>query len=99
MRFDPTFANWWDYDDFDLVDEMPVLPNFFFAFAPSVATWHGASTTARSFAAVRDKDSRSTLLGFVSGRRSRLWSQTFKADEFNHEPGVPGKLAYRQYYV
>ena len=62
-RMDP---NWLEYDHFTAVSEQRVVPNSFFAFAPNVHSWHGASITQSKMAEVQNKDARRTFLGFVT---------------------------------
>jgi hypothetical protein len=62
---------WLDYSLFDRVLEHPVLPNYFFAFAPNNSSFHGANITRDKWTGERDTKQRRTFLGFVTSRRSR----------------------------
>mmetsp|Transcript_9676 Transcript_9676/g.20972 ORF Transcript_9676/g.20972 Transcript_9676/m.20972 type:complete len:444 (-) Transcript_9676:87-1418(-) len=58
---------WLDYSHFDLVKEHPVIPNYFFAFAPNNRSYHGASIDPIQMEGV-DHNARRTFLGFVTSK-------------------------------
>ena len=57
--------SWLDYSHFEPVKEHPVIPNYFFAFAPNNRSWHGASIDPRQMEGV-DHYARRTFLGFIT---------------------------------
>lgn len=59
---DAANPKWLDYSHFDVVKEQPVIPNYFFAFAPNNHSWHGASIDPEQMVGV-DPFSRRTFLG------------------------------------
>ena len=60
---------WFDYSHFDMVKEHPVIPNYFFAFAPNNHSWHGASIDPHQMTGV-NQFSRRTFLGFIT---TKFW--------------------------
>lgn len=62
---DAANPDWLDYSHFDVVKEQPVIPNYFFAFAPNNHSWHGASIDPEQMVGV-DPFSRRTFLGFIT---------------------------------
>lgn len=61
--------SWLDYSHFDMVKEQPVIPNYFFAFAPNNHSWHGASIDPLQMEDV-DQHARRTFLGFIT---TKFW--------------------------
>ena len=62
--------NWLDYKYFDSVKEQPVVPNYFFSFAPNTRSWHGAAIDPTKMAGVSDTYARRTFLGFIT---TKFW--------------------------
>ena len=60
---------WLDYSLFDRVLEHPVLPNYFFAFAPNTRSFHGANITREKWIGIDDTMQRRTFLGFVTSEK------------------------------
>ena len=75
---------WLDYRMFDVVKEIKVSPNRFYAFAPNNRSWHGAAIEPEKMEGV-DSSARRTLLGFVT-RRDDSFHHFDQDDTFG---GVP----------
>lgn len=56
---------WLDYKFFNRVKEQPVIPNYFFSFAPNNHSWHGAEIDPSKMEGV-NKFARRTFLGFIT---------------------------------
>ena len=56
---------WLDYSHFQAVKHQPVIPNYFFSFAPNKHSWHGAAIDPAKMEGV-DQHSRRTFLGFIT---------------------------------
>ena len=78
---------WMDYDNFEPVIEHPVVPNSFFAFAPSDRSWHGANITAERWKGVADRAARRTFLGFVTSQRDE-WHHFDRKDWVDRSFGI-----------
>lgn len=64
--------NWMDYKFFERVLEQPVVPNYFFAFAPNNQSWHGASIQPHQLVqedGVTNSYARRTFLGFITTQK------------------------------
>uniref|UniRef100_A0A7S1ZNC1 Uncharacterized protein n=1 Tax=Ditylum brightwellii TaxID=49249 RepID=A0A7S1ZNC1_9STRA len=61
--------NWLDYKFFNSVKEQPVIPNYFFSFAPNNHSWHGAAIDPAKMEGV-DQYARRTFLGFIT---TKFW--------------------------
>ena len=64
--------NWLDYNLFHRALEHPVLPNYFFAFAPNTRSFHGANITSEKWDGERDTMQRRTFLGFITSKASQF---------------------------
>ena len=62
---------WLAYEHFERVLEHPVLPNYFFAFAPNNHSFHGANITEDKFDGA-SSDARRTFLGFITAAKDGL---------------------------
>jgi len=56
---------WLGYDHFNSIKEQPVIPNYFFSFAPNNHSWHGAAIDPDKMRGV-NQYARRTFLGFVT---------------------------------
>jgi len=63
---------WLDYSLFDTVLEHPVLPNYFFAFAPNKLSFHGANITRGNWIGEENTMQRRTFLGFITSKKSKI---------------------------
>ena len=56
---------WLNYSYFSPIKEQPVIPNYFYSFAPNNHSWHGAAIEPSKMDGV-DQFARRTFLGFVT---------------------------------
>ena len=54
-----------------VLSEHPVLPNYFFAFAPNTQSFHGANITREKWIGIDDTMQRRTVLGFITSKKDR----------------------------